>query len=119
MLALPRGPGGIRRPASGFVNLEAAARAGHIGFLLSSSLSGETHEWAGFEAGVFSHEVRSGLYGAADADGDGRVTYPEIAAFVERANAAIVNQRFRPRVLRALSATGICCSISDRAAIRS
>jgi hypothetical protein len=42
--------------------------------------------------------VRSGLYGAADADGDGRVSYKEIAAFVERANEAIPNERFRPRV---------------------
>ena len=47
---------------------------------------------------MFSHEVRSGLYGAADADGDGRVSYPEIAAFVARANAAIAAERFRPQV---------------------
>ena len=48
--------------------------------------------------GVFSHEVRSGLYGAADADGDGVVSYREIAAFVQRANAAIPNERFRPEL---------------------
>jgi caspase domain-containing protein len=100
MLATQRGPGGTRRPASGFVELEAASRAGRrVGYLLSSSPSGESHEWSGFEAGVFSHEVRSGLYGAADADGDGRVTYTEIGAFVSRANEAIVNDRFRSRVL--------------------
>ena len=62
-------------------------------------MTGESHEWAGFEAGVFSHEVRSGLFGAADADGDGRVTYAEIAAFVRRANEAIPADRFRPQVL--------------------
>ena len=99
LLALPRGPGGTRRPLDGFVALEAAARAGRIGYVLSSSVSGESHEWAGFEAGVFSHEVRSGLYGAADADGDGQVTYAEIGAFVARANEGIANERFRPRVL--------------------
>ena len=99
LLALPRGRGGVRRPAVGFVELEAASRAGRIGYLLSSSVSGESHEWTGFESGVFSHEVRSGLYGAADADGDGQVTYSEIGAFVARANQAIVNERFRPRVL--------------------
>jgi predicted nuclease with RNAse H fold len=99
LLAMPRGPGGTRRPLGGFVELEAASRAGRIGYLLSSSVSGESHEWAGFEAGVFSHEVRSGLYGAADADGDGRVTYAEIGAFVARANEAITSERFRPRVL--------------------
>ena len=99
LLALPRGPGGSHRPLGGFVEREAAARAGRVGFLLSSSASGESHEWAGFEAGVFSHEVRSGLYGAADADGDGKVTYSEIGAFVARANETIKNDRFRPQVL--------------------
>jgi hypothetical protein len=100
LLAQPRGPGGgERRPLKGFVEVEAASRAGRAGYLLSTSSSGEAHEWSGFEAGVFSHEVRSGLYGAADADGDGRVSYPEIAAFVHRANGAIANERFRPQVL--------------------
>jgi hypothetical protein len=99
LLALPRGPGGTRRPLNGFVELEAASRAGRVGYLLSSSVSGESHEWAGFEAGVFSHEIRSGLYGAADANGDGQVTYAEIGAFVARANEAIANERFRPQVL--------------------
>ena len=99
LLALPRGPGGTHRPLNGFVELEAASRAGRIGYLLSSSVSGESHEWAGFEAGVFSHEIRSGLYGAADANGDGQVTYAEIGAFVARANEAIASERFRPQVL--------------------
>jgi hypothetical protein len=99
LLAFQRGAGGERRSVHGFVELEAALRQGRIGYLLSSSATGETHEWAGFEAGVFSHEVRSGLYGAADADGDGVVTYDEIAAFVTRANATIVNDRFRPQIV--------------------
>jgi hypothetical protein len=99
LLARPRGPGGTRRPLRGFVALEAASHAGHVGFLLSTSASGETHEWSGFEAGVFSHAVRSGLYGAADADGDRQVTYTEISAFVHRASEQITNSRFRPEVL--------------------
>lgn len=99
LLARPRGRGETRRPLTGFVALEAASRAGRIGFLLSTSASGETHEWAGFEAGVFSHAVRSGLYGAADADGDHQVRYAEIAAFVHRASEEIANERFRPKVL--------------------
>ena len=99
LLAFERGPGGTRRPVSGFVELEAASRQGRVGYLLSTSITGETHEWAGFEAGVFSHELRSGLYGAADADGDGVVTYSEIAAFVTRANAPIASERFRPRIV--------------------
>jgi hypothetical protein len=51
MLALPRGPGGARKPLGGFVELEAARRAGRIGFLLSSSMSGESHEWAWLRSG--------------------------------------------------------------------
>ena len=70
----------------------------NLGLVLSTSSARESHEWDGFEGGVFSHEIRSGLYGAADADGDGRVSYREIAAFVVRANAAVKNGRFRPDV---------------------
>ncbi|MDP9034590.1 MAG: caspase family protein [Myxococcota bacterium] len=97
-LAYTRGPGGERRPLSGFVDSADLASDRRVGLLLSTSSARESHEWEGFEAGVFSHEVRSGLYGAADADGDGRVSYREIAAFISRANEAIPNERFRPNV---------------------
>lgn len=98
MLAYPRGPGGVRRPVEGFQEAGGLAQDERVGLLLSSSSSRESHEWEGFQAGVFSHEVRSGLYGAADADGDGQISYREIAAFVARANMAIPNERFRPQV---------------------
>jgi hypothetical protein len=97
-IAYSRGPGGERRPLSGFQDSALLAADPRVGLLLSTSSVRESHEWEGFQAGVFSHEVRSGLYGAADADGDGRVSYREIAAFVSRANAAIPNERFRPNV---------------------
>ncbi|MDY7229721.1 caspase family protein [Hyalangium rubrum] len=97
-LAYGRGPGGQRRPLQGFSEVARLSDDGRVGLLLSTSSVRESHEWEAFQAGVFSHEVRSGLYGAADADGDGRVSYKEIAAFVERANAAIPNERFRPEV---------------------
>jgi hypothetical protein len=96
--AYGRGPGGERRPLRGFQDSPALASDPRIGLLLSTSSARESHEWDAFQAGVFSHEVRSGLYGAADADGDGRVSYREIAAFVARANEAIPNDRFRPDV---------------------
>lgn len=95
-LAYPRGPGGRRRPIGGLRRLGPLAESNRVGLLLSTSSARESHEWEGFQAGVFSHEVRSGLLGAADADGDGSVSYREIAAFVERANVAIPNERFRP-----------------------
>lgn len=97
-LAYGRGPGGQRRPLKGFSEVARLSDDGRVGLLLSTSSARESHEWEGFQAGVFSHEVRSGLYGAADADGDGRVSYREIAAFVQQANAAIPNERFRPEV---------------------
>ena len=98
LLAYGRGPGGRRREIHGFSGFGELARRPNVGLLLSTSSARESHEWEGFQAGVFSHEVRSGLYGAADADGDGRVSYREIAAFVARANAAIPNEQLRPDV---------------------
>jgi hypothetical protein len=98
LLAQSRGPGGKRRPLRGFSQAGPLVKNPRIGMLLSTSSGRESHEWEAFQAGVFSHEVRSGLYGAADANHDGRVSYREIAAFVDRANAAIPNERFRPDV---------------------
>jgi hypothetical protein len=98
-LAYSRGPGGERRPLSGFQDSAQLASDPRVGLLLSTSSARESHEWDGYQAGVFSHEVRSGLYGAADVDGDGRVSYREIAAFIHQANGAIPNDRFRPQVL--------------------
>lgn len=98
LLAVGRGPGGKRREARGFSQLGGLSARPTTGLLFSTSSAKESHEWAGFQAGVFSHEVRSGLYGAADADGDGRVSYREIGAFIQQANASVANERFRPDV---------------------
>ncbi|MBS2011676.1 MAG: hypothetical protein JST00_02085 [Deltaproteobacteria bacterium] len=98
LVAYPRGPGGERRPIKTLGNAPGLGDDPRVGLLLSSSSHRESHEWDAFQAGVFSHEVRSGMYGAADADGDGRITYREIAAFVARANSAVPNERFRPQV---------------------
>jgi len=97
-LAYSRGAGGARRAVASFAMDASLTSDPRIGLLLSTSSARESHEWDAFQAGVFSHEVRSGLYGAADADGDGVVTYREIAAFVARANASIPNEKFRPDV---------------------
>lgn len=115
LVAYPRGPGGVRRPAEPLRDVHGLGDDPRVGLLLSSSSHRESHEWDGFQAGVFSHEVRSGLYGAADADGDGLVSYREISAFVARANAAIPNERFRPQVhARAPKATSALLAIGHR-----
>jgi hypothetical protein len=98
-LVFSRGPTAARRrPLSGFAVFHETLDRERVGLLFSTSSTRESHEWDAFQAGVFSHEVRSGLLGAADVDRDGRVSYREIAAFVERANQAVPNERFRPDV---------------------
>lgn len=116
-LAYSRGPGGRRRPWTGFARLRQAFPEERVGLLLSTSTARASHEWEGFQAGVFSHEVRSGLYGAADADRDGRVSYRELAAFVARANEGIANERFRPQVF-ARPPTGTAALLDLRSADR-
>lgn len=78
----------------------------NVGLILSSSSAGEVREWGRYLAGIFSHQVRSGLTGAADVDGDGRVTFQELAAFVAAANTRVENPtlRLRPYIRPPLSA---------------
>lgn len=85
-----------------------------IGVILSTAGAAEVHEWSRFRSGVFSHQLRSGLLGAADVDGDGRITYPELAAYLASANASVTNPRAKihvfvegPRQDRARSITDI------------
>ena len=104
LLVGERGPGGERRKVQGFSATSELGRRSNVGLLLSTSSGDESHEWGAFQAGIFSHEVRSGLYGAADLDGDGSITYAEIASFLDRANQAIVNEKFRPHVFARASA---------------
>jgi hypothetical protein len=94
-----RGPGGARENLPAGFSHTQVAWPKRTGFLTARSAGGgQTHEWAEYQSGVFSHELRSGLMGAADVNVDGKVTYREIAAFVRRANEAIPNRRYRPEV---------------------
>ncbi len=69
-----------------------------VGAVLATSGIGPTHEWSAYQGGVFSHEVRSALGGAADADGDGRVQYVEVEAFLAAANLKVPVLQGRPKV---------------------
>ena len=92
-----RGAGGSRSFYPGnYVKDAKSSLFANTGFILSTSSDRDSHEWEKYQAGVFSHEVRSGLWGAADANGDGRVTYAELGAFLSVANEAIPNPRYRP-----------------------
>lgn len=69
----------------------------HVGAILSTSGDEEVHEWSALRSGVFSHELRSALAGAADLNGDGRVEYSEIGAFIAAANQRVSHPRARIR----------------------
>jgi hypothetical protein len=96
----PRRPGGRRWATPRDMSNGFAQRHPNVGAFLSTSAEAEVYEWSELESGIFSHEVRSGLSGAADADGDGVVTYGELAAFVERANERLPSDAVRPRVFQ-------------------
>lgn len=69
-----------------------------LGVILSTSGAAEVHEWSKLRAGVFSHELRSGLLGGADVDGDGQITYNEIEAYLAAANAGVTNAKAKIQV---------------------
>lgn len=65
----------------------------NVGVVLSTSSVKESHEWSAIGAGVFSHQVRSALAGAADVNMDGRVEYSELVAFIAAANQGVEDVR--------------------------
>lgn len=97
LVAAKRADAQRRQPVDpGFARRQTPDELGNVGFVLSSSSDRESHEWERYEAGIVSHELRSGLRGAADADLDGRISYAELAAFLQQANKAIDIRRLRP-----------------------
>jgi hypothetical protein len=92
----------------------------NIGVILASSTIAETHEWGRYLAGIFSHEVRSALVGAADLDDDQRVTFAELAAFVVGANAKVTNPnvRIQPYIRPPLSDPNMAVTELDAASNR-
>lgn len=111
-----RGPGGEPRTSSPAKELEAVrapvssldlraltegrrARFPMIGILAASTDGHESHEWSRLQSGVFSHEVLSGLLGAADANRDLKLEYSEVHAFVAAANHALPDPQAAPQLL--------------------
>ncbi len=99
-LVHPKRAGGTRHKIEQpfFRATDFSRRYPQTGFLLSTSSAANSHEWEEFQAGIFSHEIRSGLQGAADINRDHRISYDEIYAFVQVANSQIRNERFRPQI---------------------
>jgi hypothetical protein len=93
-----RKPGGRHFATSEDAQRAMAERLSNVGVFLSTSAEGEAFEWSEIQSGIFSHVVRSGLLGAADADADGSVSYLELAAFVDTATRDVRNPNMRPHV---------------------
>ncbi len=93
-----RKPGGRHFATSEDATRALASRLPNVGVFLSTSAEGESFEWSELQSGIFSHVVRSGLLGAADANADGSVSYLELAAFVDTATADVRNPNMRPHV---------------------
>jgi hypothetical protein len=70
-----------------------------VGVVIAATAGQEAHEWSRIESGVFTHEVISGLLGAADVNRDGQIEYSELAAFIAAANRDIPDPRAAPRVI--------------------
>jgi hypothetical protein len=82
-----------------FAEKRTLARFPFVGALVSSTAGEQAHEWSRLESGVFSHEVLSGLWGAADINGDGKVEYSEVQAFVSAANRQLRDPRALPKIV--------------------
>ena len=93
-----RKPGGRHFATSEDASRSLSARLPNVGVFLSTSADGEAFEWSEIQSGIFSHVVRSGLMGAADANGDGQVSYLELAGFVDTATTDVRNPNLRPHV---------------------
>ncbi len=87
------------RDRQSYLTATTLARFPHVGALLASTAGAQSFEWDAYRGGVFAHEVLSALRGAADVNGDGRIEYSEVAAFVEAANQQIADARVRPQVV--------------------
>src|SRR5262249_34107667 len=90
--------GGRRFATPADASAGLAQRVPNVGVFVSTSAEAEVFEWSALQSGVFSHAVRSGLAGAADANHDGAISYDELRAFVDTATAEIKNSAFRPKV---------------------
>ena len=78
-----------------YVSQSLPARYHHVGVAVASSRDGNAHEWDLYQSGVFTHEVISAMRGAADINGDQRVEYSELGAFLAAANREVQDPRAR------------------------
>ncbi len=75
------------------------SRFANVGAIIATSSGRAAHEWTRYERGVFTHELLSGMRGAADVNGDLRIEYSELSAFFGAANREIGDPKARLEVL--------------------
>jgi hypothetical protein len=85
----------------------------NTGVLVSTAGMKESHEWSRYGAGVFSYEVRSALVGAADINGDGRIAYSELSAYVAAANLRVEQPKARLAVFSKAPAANLAEPLFD------
>ena len=81
------------RDLDSFAKASSLARFPHVGAIVAASTEARTFEWDVLERGVFTHALLSGLRGGADVNGDGRIEYSEIVAFLAAANRQVADPR--------------------------
>jgi hypothetical protein len=101
-----------------FMQAETLARFPKVGALLASTTGAQSFEWDAYHGGVFAHEVLSGLRGGADVNGDGRIEYSELAAFLAAANLQISDPRVRPQIVLQPPRTNRRAAIVDLATLK-
>lgn len=107
-----------RRTSQQWLERRSLARLPHIGVLVATTAGEQAHEWSALESGVFTHEVLSGLWGAADVNEDLRIEYSEIQAFVAAANRTVADPKAVPRVIARPPETDPHSPLVDLSALR-
>jgi len=85
----------------------------NVGAIVATASAAEAHEWDQLQRGVFSHQILSGLRGAADINRDGLIEYSELNAFIASANAQVVDPRARLAVIVRPPAVNPRAAIAD------
>jgi hypothetical protein len=97
---------------------ETLARFPSVGAIIASAADKQAHEWDAWQSGVFTHELLSGLRGAADINGDGRIEYSELHAFLAAANHEVADARARLDVIVRVPPVNLRAPIVELAARR-
>lgn len=90
----PNNPNAVRE----YLEAERLDAYPNTGVLLASSGDQTTHEWERYRGGIFTHQLLSAMRGGGDVNGDGRIEYSEIGAFVSAANRGVEDPRARLEV---------------------